>query len=474
MKLTRLEFWIATAFCTFVIYMNLLSTYEPTQEYIIFRIVPGLLMILGTYFTFLAINNVIIPKNLPEKNWKMIVLQSTGTMVIQLALYTIADQLRPPGYPFRVSVEKSVLLLLPVMVWIATIIGIYNALKFWLIKPGGSGKSEKEKLTIQALSVIIVWFPILIYLMLTDNGHMGPYWITAIPAIALIYFLDRFWFLPDHHLEKNNSRKYWIRIGLAIIVAFTVSFFIWVTTEKGMYESSYLACYIFCLVVALGCSRFSFSQHLKQIELRSLKTDLGKSSADLQFLRSQINPHFLFNVLNTLYGTAMQENAERTSEGIQKLGDMMRFMLHENTLDAIPVAREIDYLKDYIYLQKLRITNSSQINIEVNLPENPCHYTIAPMLLIPFVENAFKHGVSLQNRSWITISLHCEADRLDFDIYNSLHSKRETDTERFQGGIGLENVRQRLELLYPGKHELTIRQSQTEYFVHMTMFLKVV
>ncbi|MCE7040334.1 sensor histidine kinase [Dyadobacter sp. CY312] len=238
-----------------------------------------------------------------------------------------------------------------------------------------------------------------------------------------------------------------------------------------MSVGSYIAINLFCLAVALISSHFSFSQHLKQTELLSLKTDLGKSSADLQFLRSQINPHFLFNVLNTLYGTAIQENANRTSEGIQKLGDMMRFMLHENTLDAIPVAREIDYLKDYIYLQKLRIVNSDQIHVEVNLPENPYHQTIAPMLLIPFVENAFKHGVSLQNRSWITISLHCEADRLDFDIYNSLHPKRETDTERFQGGIGLENVKQRLQLLYAGKHELTIRQSQTEYFVHMTMFL---
>ena len=471
MKLARLEFWIATAFLAFALHTNMFMDFELTQEYLTFRALPVLMMAIGVYFSFIIINNIIVPRNLPDKKWENIVLQCVGVMLLLLAIFTTADQLRPPGYPFRVSVEKSFLLALPVMAWVAVIIVVYNALKFWLIKPGGSGKSEKEKLTIQALSVTIVWFPILIYLMLADNVHMGPYWITAVPSILLIYFLDRFWLWPDYHLEKNKNHKYWIRIGSAIIVAFTISFLVWSTTEKGMYEASYVACYLFCLVVALGCSRFSFSQHLKQLQLRSLKTDLGKSSADLQFLRSQINPHFLFNVLNTLYGTAMQENADRTSEGIQKLGDMMRFMLHENTLDAIPVAREIDYLKDYIYLQKLRIANSSQINVEVNLPENPCHHTIAPMLLIPFVENAFKHGVSLQNRSWITISLHCEADRLDFDIYNSLHSKRETDTERFHGGIGLENVKQRLELLYAGKHELTIRQSQTEYFVHMTVLL---
>jgi two-component system LytT family sensor kinase len=471
MKLTRIEFWIATAVCVFVMYMNLLSTYEPTYEYVMFHVVPGLLMILGTYFAFIAINNVIIPKHLPEKNWKMIVFKCTGTMVLLLALFTTADQLRPPGYPFRVSVEKSILLALPVLAWITTIITVYNALKYWLIEPGENGKTEKEKLITQVFSVTIIWFPILIYLMITDNGSLGPFWISAVPFTLLIYFLNRFWLLPKYNLEKVRKLKYLTETGLSTLVSFIISFLIWSFTKKGMVITSFVACYFLFLYIALLLSRFSYWRHLKQTELRSLKTDLVKSSADLQFLRSQINPHFLFNVLNTLYGTAIQEKAERTSEGIQKLGDMMRFMLYENTLDSIPVAREIDYLKDYIYLQKLRITDSPQITVEVNLPENSCHQNIAPMLLIPFIENAFKHGVSLQNRSWINISVHCEADRLDFDIYNSSHPKQENDTERFHGGIGLENVKQRLELLYPDKHELTIRQSQTEYFVHMTMFL---
>ena len=171
-------------------------------------------------------------------------------------------------------------------------------------------------------------------------------------------------------------------------------------------------------------SWFIYQQNKEQLfQLYTLKTALGRSSADLQFLRSQINPHFLFNVLNTLYGTALQESADRTSEGIQKLGDMMRFILYENNQDLIPVAREVDYLKDYIHLQNLRLARSENINVEVNITENACQHSIAPMLLIPFVENAFKHGISLQNRSWIRVSLGCHARTLKLDVYNSIHSK---------------------------------------------------
>ena len=161
----------------------------------------------------------------------------------------------------------------------------------------------------------------------------------------------------------------------------------------------------------------------KILHLRVVEKELAKSKADLQFLRSQINPHFLFNVLNTLYGTAMQENAEQTAEGIQRLGDMMRFMLHENNLDFIQMNKEIDYLKNYIALQKLRTQTSPEIIIEDNIDEQNCNHKIAPMLLIPFVENAFKHGISLKEKSWIKINLECTEKEILFEVHNSMHEK---------------------------------------------------
>ncbi|MEJ7558086.1 MAG: histidine kinase [Pedobacter sp.] len=206
-------------------------------------------------------------------------------------------------------------------------------------------------------------------------------------------------------------------------------------------------------------------------EIRALKTELGKSDANLNFLKSQINPHFLFNALNTLYGTALQENAERTGEGIQKLGDMMRFMLEENVADKTLLATDINYLKNYISLQKLRIATSPNINIETDIEEPAEQYLIAPMMLLPFVENAFKHGISLNTPSHVKLTLQTKDGQLFLDVSNSINKASETDPERLHGGIGLQNVKQRLSLLYPNKHELIIRENAKEFFVHLTIEL---
>ncbi len=206
-------------------------------------------------------------------------------------------------------------------------------------------------------------------------------------------------------------------------------------------------------------------------EIKGLQTALGRSTADLNFLRSQINPHFLFNILNALYGTSLQEKAERTSEGIQKLGDMMRFMLHENLQEKISLNREIEYLNNYIALQSLRTQSSPDITISTEIEEHVGILQIAPMLLIPFVENAFKHGISLKERSNIRISLATKDNTLYFDISNSIHDKPANDPEKDNNGIGLTNVKQRLRLMYPTRHELTIRDSGKEFFVHLTIQL---
>ncbi|HKG07410.1 MAG TPA: histidine kinase, partial [Pedobacter sp.] len=206
-------------------------------------------------------------------------------------------------------------------------------------------------------------------------------------------------------------------------------------------------------------------------ELTSLKTELGRSDASLSFLRSQINPHFLFNALNTLYGTALQENAERTGEGIQMLGDMMRFMLQENIQEKISLTRDVDYLNNYIALQKLRTSRSPSIVIETQIDPQLNNHQIAPMLLIPFVENAFKHGISLQQPSHIRITLQTKQNTLYFDVHNSIHIKPDNDPEKLKSGIGLKNVQQRLDHLYPNRHELIIRESAKEFFIHLTLQL---
>lgn len=225
------------------------------------------------------------------------------------------------------------------------------------------------------------------------------------------------------------------------------------------------------IITPLAWQTYKRRNQLKNEEITSLKTELGKSDANLNFLKSQINPHFLFNALNTLYGTALQENAERTGEGIQKLGDMMRFMLQENMEDKILLTKDIDYLNNYIALQKLRTSTTNGIIIETQIDSFAGNLLITPMLLIPFVENAFKHGISLNNPSHIKVTLQVEQQKIYFDVHNSLHTKSEEDPERLHSGIGLQNVKQRLSLLYPNQHELIIRKTAKEFFIHLTLDL---
>lgn len=224
------------------------------------------------------------------------------------------------------------------------------------------------------------------------------------------------------------------------------------------------------LLVTVPISWLVFRQWKDKIlQMKGLQTALGQSEADLQFLKAQINPHFLFNALNTLYGTALQEQAGRTAEGVQRLGDMMRFMLHENHLQRIPMSKEIDYLKNYIALQELRTEASETIHIETIIDEACPDFSIAPMLLIPFVENAFKHGISLREQSWIRLRLHCEGQRIQYEVRNSIHSRKEDDPEKGKSGIGLKNVLHRLKLLYPDRHEFYMHQDEKEFFVQLTI-----
>jgi two-component system LytT family sensor kinase len=203
------------------------------------------------------------------------------------------------------------------------------------------------------------------------------------------------------------------------------------------------------------------------LKLRGLEKALVKSKTDLQFLRSQINPHFLFNTLNTLYGTALQEGASNTATGIQKLGDMMRFMLHDNARDFIQMNQEIEYLKNYITFQKLRTQASGEILIEDNIEEQNCPHQIAPMLLIPLVENAFKHGISLKEKSWIKIRLECHEKEIRFEVRNSKHSNQGNDPEKERSGVGFKNVTERLKLIYPGKHHIIVHEDNHEFLVKL-------
>ncbi|TDG35490.1 sensor histidine kinase [Pedobacter changchengzhani] len=299
-------------------------------------------------------------------------------------------------------------------------------------------------------------------------------WLIAPPINIALAFYSIYFTIPNLKKKGKGFGKYfWTNVGLST-VSILILLFILATFMGG---GPTVPITLILTSVVLVCITTPFAWYIykhkfeKQTEIQMLKTELGKSDANLNFLKSQINPHFLFNALNTLFGTALQENAERTGEGIQKLGDMMRFMLHENTLDKISLAREVEYLNNYIDLQKLRISRSGDIKIETTIDDQVNNLQITPMLLIPFIENAFKHGISLQQPSHIKITLQTTNNILHFDVSNSIYIKADNDPEKLKSGIGLQNVKQRLALLYYGKHELIIHENAKEFFVHLTLEL---
>ncbi len=198
-----------------------------------------------------------------------------------------------------------------------------------------------------------------------------------------------------------------------------------------------------------------------------LQAALEKKTSELDFLKSQINPHFLFNSLNTVYGIALTENSPKTAGSVQMLSEMMRFMLKENTKEFIPLSREISYIQNYIDLQALRLTGS-KTRLEVDL-NTSCEGQIAPMMLIPFIENAFKHGVSNQKASSIEIKLDCEPGSVHLWVKNARHQRALPKSE--ESGIGLNNVKERLNILYAGKHLLDLSEEDDTFEVRLKLSL---
>lgn len=324
-------------------------------------------------------------------------------------------------------------------------------------------------ITATAFAYVVGFLLLYSFAMLRNDGMAIFYLFLLLPAI-IICFINIYWLFP---LQQKKAVPFSGRIQKLLIAPSILSVTSWlilVTASSKTTLTFLFVIFAALLLIATPLSWLLYDLQKKKLsEMLNLQKTLGKSTADLQFLRSQINPHFLFNALNTIYGTALQESADRTAEGVQRLGDMMRFMLEENQQDKIPLSKELAYLTNYIELQKLRTQVSPDIDISFTANTEKCHHEIAPMLLIPFVENAFKHGISLQEKSWIKINISCDNEQVYFDVYNSVHPKKEADPEKNRSGIGLENVKQRLSLLYPQQHELQIRSTATEYFVHLTI-----
>lgn len=203
----------------------------------------------------------------------------------------------------------------------------------------------------------------------------------------------------------------------------------------------------------------------RQAEKRAREIENEQLRTELSFLHMQINPHFLFNSLNTIYGLSLKKS-DNAPKAVLKLSQLLRYMIEETGHDMVPLEQEVTYLNNYIELQKMR--SGSTLSVDFNTEGDVMIASIAPMLLLPFVENAFKYGLSHSVDSPIQINLNVSSSEILFTVVN----KKFENTERHSSGIGISNVERRLQLLYPKKHELQIQDTGEKYFVKLKIQLK--
>jgi LytS/YehU family sensor histidine kinase len=200
---------------------------------------------------------------------------------------------------------------------------------------------------------------------------------------------------------------------------------------------------------------------------RLKQTESEKLSAQIASLKSQINPHFLFNTLNNIYATAI-DTSPKAADMVDKLSEMMRYTMKDTQQDFVLLEDEINYISNYIELQKLRLDKS--VRLEYHTLESTPSLQIAPMLLIPFIENAFKHGVNSEQKSNLRIELTMDRSELQLSVINNkVNMQRDIS---YNSGLGIETTKRRLNLIYPSKHLLVVNENEKEFAISLHINLQ--
>ncbi|MBD0333747.1 MAG: histidine kinase, partial [Chitinophagaceae bacterium] len=208
--------------------------------------------------------------------------------------------------------------------------------------------------------------------------------------------------------------------------------------------------------------------HLEQLKTETLAKE--NASAELQLLKAQVHPHFLFNTLNNIYSFALNQSPQAGTL-VKKLSNMLHYMVNECEQPQVPLEKEIKLIQDYMGLEQVRY--GERLLMQVEVEGSYANQVIAPLLMIPFVENCFKHGASMmRGQQWIKLDIRVKGDELNFHLANS--KSLQADKTNLKKGIGLSNVRKRLELLYPGKHSLVMESTNDTYRVHLQLQLQPV
>lgn len=300
-----------------------------------------------------------------------------------------------------------------------------------------------------------------------------PVKVLQVACSAAFFYLNYLYLIP-RFLKQKNVLQYLIALSMGLLLFTPLYYYLeqyfypaigWKTYELDLTFSSALMITLSAnfLHIFLGIS-LSYLMDWRTMRMQKEIAEKEQLQTELAFLKSQINPHFLFNTINDIYSLTEQQS-EEAPEALLKLSELLRYMLRESNDSFVPLVRELVYLENVIELQKIGQKGHAYIDFEID--GEPGKLNIAPLILINFIENAFKHGVFTSPDSPIHIHIQLNGNTFHFNITNTINALKKDKT----GGIGLANVKRRLALIYPNKHKLVVAQDAAHFSVDLKIDL---
>ena len=349
--------------------------------------------------------------------------------------------------------KKKLSIYLHISLW-----AVYSMLLFAVLNKNFTTQDAIIKCAVMIIIQVAVFYANANYFFPRLLQRKRPWWYVLniiVMLIVILFFLQWFeaQFMPEEMQERMQERMNRMRERP------------FRPPPKQLIRAGMVLQLMSLLFILLFSSAYSAAQLGRRKELQDTQSREEKLSSEMKFLKSQINPHFLFNSLNNIYSLTLS-GSEKSSEMILKLSSMLRYILYECNVPYVELEKEWEYILNFIEFQKLK--SQHQLNIELDYFNEDHSSEIAPMILIPFVENAFKHSnIEDVKNGWMKISLNNRSEGIIFQIDNSIGEKEKNKDE--QGGIGLENVKRRLELIYGEKAKMITNAKQNSYSIVLSI-----